>query len=208
MNDLEKKIAELASKMTPKHAEFVEAYLHSFCASEAYTSVYGAKKNRATSDVNGSKLLRNPKVQEYLKLRFEQRRALSIVDVQFSINKCMEILKHDYVGQTVNFSQEAYEALDEKTRKLIQGVKIKHKTFRYKSGDETEEQEYEVTFMSKDKALDMLNKILGAYSQKIDLTTQGDKLSFLDIARKLEEQGKLNGTSNKSSTKQKRNQPD
>jgi len=190
MNDLEKKLKALAAKMTPKHVEFVEAYLNTPVASMAYTAVYGAKKSRHTADVNGSKLLRSAKVRKYLDMRFEQRRSELAVDPLFSIKDDIKILHSDYAGQTMTFVKEDLEKLEPSVRLLIQDVKAKESQVK-KNNEWVSEWEYTVTFRSKDKAADRLNKLLGGYNTKIDLKGELNLTTFTDIVKKLEDEGKV-----------------
>lgn len=203
MKELEKKIKLQASKMTPKHVQFAEAYLTTMIASEAHKSVYGVKKNRNVQDVTASQLLRNPKVAAYIRLRFEQRKSEQLFDYSFTVNKCLEIVNSDFAGQSQVFSAEQYEDLDSDTRKLIQATKIRKKSFKNPAGVVEDEYEYEVTFMSKDKALDMLNKMGGHYMSRVDVTTGGKEVKTMsDVARRLEQIGAIgNGTSTNSSSK-------
>jgi len=203
MTDLEKKIKLQAAQMSPRHVQFAEAYLHTMLGSEAYRAVYGAKKTRAVCDTNGSRLLRHAKVAAYIKLRFEQRKSEQLFDFSFAVNKCLDIVNSDFAGQTHVFTKSGLADLDEKTRKLIQATKIKERIFKNADGKKETEYEYEVTFMSKDKALDMLNKMGGHYLSRVDVTTDGKELKTMsDVARALEAKGVIgNGTSTNSNPK-------
>ncbi len=58
-------------KVSDKRIVFAEQYIiHNRNATVAYKAVYGQDLNDNTAAVSASKLLRNPKIQEYLKGRF------------------------------------------------------------------------------------------------------------------------------------------
>lgn len=58
--------------LSPKHQAFVDAYLQSFNATDAYSIVY-QPKSRASAAVNGHKLLRNTKIADAISIRLQEK---------------------------------------------------------------------------------------------------------------------------------------
>lgn len=71
--------------------EFCELYLRTFNATKAYMEVYKVKYNTAT--VNGSRLLRNAKVQEYLSKLKKAHAAELFIDTQDLLEEEVKIAK-------------------------------------------------------------------------------------------------------------------
>ncbi|NBI01349.1 terminase [Lactobacillus kunkeei] len=71
--------------------EFCELYLRTFNATKAYMAVYKVKYNTAT--VNGSRLLRNAKVQEYLSKLKKAHAAELFIDTQDLLEEEVKIAK-------------------------------------------------------------------------------------------------------------------
>lgn len=201
MKDLQKKIAELSSKMPDKQVMYVEAYLSSFISRNAFIAVFGAKKTPAMTNTAASRVYRKVHVQELIQLRLAQRKEELHVDAMHSVNRCLQILDCDYAEQTEVFKNLGVKGLSPEAAKLIQGTKIKTRIIKNRDDPDEIETEYDITFQSKDKALDMLNKLGGQYQTRVDLTSGGKEItSMTDIARKLEEQGAIgNGTSTNGS---------
>ena len=59
--------------MTKKQKIFADEYLIDLNATRAYRVAYPSVKKDETAAVNGSKLLRNTKVQEYISERMQER---------------------------------------------------------------------------------------------------------------------------------------
>lgn len=59
----------IALSLTPKQKAFVDEYLVDLNATRAYRAVYKGCKSDGAASVNGSRLLANPKVAEYLAKR-------------------------------------------------------------------------------------------------------------------------------------------
>lgn len=187
-----KKVEKSNRSKKPKSAQeriidFVEAYLRNFNASAAYKAVFDCP-NVSWAAVEASKFLNHPEVQQYLQQRLKERRTQLHVDQAYVVHKLTEIVETDFTQSMRVMTYKQIEALPVEVRKLIQGVKLKKKTFeneqengRYNS---TTTEEYEVTFMSKDKAIEALGRHTGTFMKdnvrgNVDL----GQMSFTDMVK-------------------------
>lgn len=68
--------------MTERQKIFADHYIISLNATESYKKAYPKIKNIKTAEVNGSKLLRNTKVREYIDERLEKLKSERVADQQ------------------------------------------------------------------------------------------------------------------------------
>lgn len=173
-------------KINPKHAQFVEEYLLDWNATRAYLAVYSTK-NEGTAGTNAQRLLRSARVKEYLAKRVDERNAELKIDQTYVVKKLHEIVESDYCGQVRYLTEDQLEDLPLNVRKLIQSVKIKKHTTRYNRSDvEHEDQTYEVRFMSKDKAIELLGKHTGAFNKDNDSNINVNVKGFAAIINELD----------------------
>ena len=174
------------SGLSRNHQLFCEEYLLDFNGTRAYQTVY-KKKNAASSGVDATKLLRKASVQEYLRVRIEERNAQLQVDQTYVINKCKQVLEADYTDAVKYMSKEDFEAMPEDQRKLVQSVKIKKSRQSYNHGkEEVETETYQVTFMSKDAANDLLAKHTGMSLKGADKALASGLKGFAQIVKELD----------------------
>lgn len=79
------------TKLTEKQLAFVDYYLETLNAREAYKRAYGTKNNN-TADSNASKLLSNTKVKSIIDEKLEQiksKRIAKVTEVQEFLTSCM-----------------------------------------------------------------------------------------------------------------------
>lgn len=67
-------------KLTEKQKRFADYYIETGNATESYHRAYGGK--RTTADANGTKLLGNTRVKEYIKERNKQLESDRIADME------------------------------------------------------------------------------------------------------------------------------
>lgn len=172
---------------TPKSAEirvveFVEAYLLNFNASTAYLTAF-ERCSPSSAAACASAYLNDVNVQQYLQRRLKERREQLHLDQSYVVRKLTDIVETDYTQAISVMTEEQLQAMPEHVRKLVQGVKLKKKTWLSgENNDEEITEEYEVTFMSKDKALEALGKHTGAFARDnmkgvVDL----GKMSYTDM---------------------------
>lgn len=165
--------------------EFVDNYVLDFNATRAYGEVWGST-NDGTNRTESSKYLAKPDVQQYLRSVLKARQDALHLDTAYVVRKYTEIVEADYtqVMKVMTYNQIA--SLPAPVRKLIQGVKIKKNKFeneqengRYNS---RETEEYEVTFMSKDKAIEALGRFTGAFAKdNVKGVVDLGKMSYTDM---------------------------
>lgn len=173
------------SPLPLKEKTFLEEYLLDWNGTRAYMHVYKCKNENTAASLS-NRLLRKVKVQEYLAKRVEERNLELRIDQTYVINKAKEIVECDYSG-TVEMTESKLESLPLATRKLIQSVKIKKKTTTSDRFDtETEEVTYLVTFMSKDRAHEMLAKHTGTYAKDNERDVNLNIKGFAAIVAELE----------------------
>jgi len=165
--------------------EFVEAYLLNFNASKAYSTVFDRPIDHSVHSL-ASTYLSDPTVQQYLQKRLKERRDQLHIDQTYVVRKYVDIVETDYTQGVQVMSGAQLKAMPENIRMLVQGVKIKKKTFeneqengRYNS---TTTEEYEVTFMSKDKAIEALGRHTGTFAKdNVKGVADLSKMSYTDF---------------------------
>lgn len=152
--------------MTKKQKIFADEYLIDLNATRAYRVAYPSVKKDETAAVNGSKLLRNTKVQEYISERMQERQERTEVTQDMVIKELASIAFSkvtDYVEirsngvcstavikPTTNLSDQQVSA--------IAGIKEGANGIEIKLND-------------KEKALELLGRHLGMWNDKLDIKT-------------------------------------
>lgn len=148
--------------MTEKQKRFCDEYVVDLNATRAYKVAYPRTKQR-TAEVNGSKLLSNTEVQEYIELR------------QKDIQKRTEVTQEKVIKElaAIAFSNATEFAsvkgnkvkikntndLDECVKKAIVGIKKGKNGIEIKSAD-------------KVQALELLGKYFGIFKDKVDVNVE------------------------------------
>ena len=171
--------------------EFVEAYLLNFNATKAYSKVFERLADHSATAA-ASEYLRTDNVQQYLQKRLKERRKELHADQNYVVRKLLDIVETDYVDSIQYLTKEQIDKIPKEVRPLIQTIKVS-KNSSYRTDSEGREfsndsKTYEVTFMSKDKALELLGKHTGAF-MKDNVQGQYDmgKMSFTDAMKSISE---------------------
>lgn len=166
-----------------KHEEreklFAQEYVKHFVAQRAYQAIYPNAKE-GTANSGGSEYMSRPSVKAEIEKLLEERKNLSMIDSLYVVNKLHSIVEADYLSNIQYLTKEQFSRMTPEMRRLVQDVKIiKNKnttvtdTKEYSSESET----FKVTFMSKDKALELLGRHLGTFAKdnesKVDVTVKG-----------------------------------
>lgn len=85
----------MAAKLTDKQKAFADYYIISMNATDAYKRAYPNVKTDNAAAVNGNKLLRNAKIQEYLSQNMQTRADATIATQDDILNKLTEIAFND-----------------------------------------------------------------------------------------------------------------
>lgn len=163
--------------MTDAQKRFCDEYLIDLNATRAYKVAYSRCKKDETANVNGSKLLRNTKVQEYISERMKEREQRTEIKQDMVIKELANIaffnIKNIYNN---NGTLKTVKDIDEETIRAISSVKVLQKAGAMKINVNMEGQDNEVPiehiqeqtieFKTNDKvkALELLGKHLGMFS--------------------------------------------
>lgn len=152
------------SKLTDKQKKFVNEYLIDLNATRAYKAVYSSCKKDETARANGSRLLTNANVVGYLDERqkkLEERTEITqdrvlkeIASVAFANGTDFATLDVDGGSIKVKFVPTALLSADKKA--AIAGIKETQVGIEIKLND-------------KMKALELLGKHLGMFTDKVEL---------------------------------------
>lgn len=169
-------------KMTNAQKRFCDEYLIDLNATRAYKVAYRCKKDE-TASVNGSKLLRNTKVQEYISQKqkeIQKRTEITqdkvikeLANIAFSngtdfvqiVERQYEENIYDDDGNCIGTKPKKYKCLEltatdeltEEQKSAIAGIKQTTNGIEIKTND-------------KVKALELLGKHLGIFNDKLELS--------------------------------------
>lgn len=148
--------------MTEKQKIFANEYLIDLNATRAYRVAYPSVKKDEVAAVNGSKLLRNTKVQEYISERMQERQQRTEVTQDMVVKELAAIAfarATDYAevkGGTVRIKDT--DVLSDQQIRAIAGIKEGANGIEIKLND-------------KEKALELLGRHLGMWNDKLDIKT-------------------------------------
>ena len=173
-----------ANKLTPKQKLFIEEYLIDLNATRAYKVAYPNVTKDETAAQAGSRMLRNVKVQEKIAERMRDREIRTEITQDKVLKELAAIAfanGSDFArvvtktgfnkqGKEVQYQDvelEETDQLPEEKKKAIAGIKMG------KNG-------IEVSTCDKVKALELLGRHLGMFSDKVQLET-GEKGVTINI---------------------------
>ena len=148
--------------MTKKQKIFADEYLIDPNATQAYRVAYLSVKKDGVAAVNGSKLLRNTKVQEYISERMQERQQHTEVTQDMVVKELAAIAfarATDYAavrGGAVCIKDT--DSLSDEQIRAIAGIKEGANSIEIKMND-------------KEKALELLGRRLGMWNDKLDIKT-------------------------------------
>lgn len=165
---------------------FVDNYLSDFNAKRAYLETINPKVTPESATAQASKLLTDRNVQQYLSEKLNERRQQLHVDQSYVVRKLLDITEIDYVESIQHLTKNELEKIPKDVRKLIQSVKLIKTKTNNESGEFLTEK-YEVVFMNKDKALELLGKHTGTF-MKDNVQGQFDmgRMGFTDALKELD----------------------
>lgn len=139
---------------------FVKEYLKDLNGTQAYIRAGYKVKNENVAAVYASKLLRKPKVQEKIQKAMAEREKRTEITQDRVLKEIANLAFTDRTG-IVNLKNNSliiknFDELSEEQKACISGVK---------------ETKYgiEVTFYNKEKALEMLGRHLGMFTEKLEV---------------------------------------
>lgn len=150
--------------MTDAQKRFCDEYLIDLNATRAYKVAYSRCKKDETANVNGSKLLRNTKVQEYISERMKEREKRTGITQDMVIKELAKIAFLDIRKlYTENGQLKNIADIDSDTVGAISQLETLEEYEGY--GDDREKigDTQKVKLLDKTKALELLGKHLGMF---------------------------------------------
>ena len=151
---------------------FVDEYLKHFVGARAYKALRPDVLD-STANSEATKLIRRPEVIELINKGLEERKKATRIDTHYVISKLHSIVEADYISNIQFLTKSQFDKIPEDVRRLIQDVQIvKTKSVKnYLESERTTEKEmFKVTFMSKDKAVELLGRHTGAWAKDNEST--------------------------------------
>lgn len=146
--------------MTKNRNIFIDEYLIDLNATRAYKVAYPKVKNDNTAAVNGSKLLRNTKVKKEIEKRMKEREKRTEITQDKVLKEIANLAFIDRTDIVKIISGKLvikdFSELTPEQRACISSIKVT------KFG-------IDVTFYNKEKALELLGKHLGMFTEKLEV---------------------------------------
>ncbi len=159
--------------MTDAQKRFCDEYLTDLNATRAYKVAYLRCKKDETANVNGSKLLRNAKVQEYISEKMKEREKRTEITQDMVIKELAKIAFLDIRKlYTENGQLKNIADMDSDTAGAISSLETLEEYEGY--GDDREKigDTQKVKLLDKTKALELLGRHLGIFNDKIDVNVK------------------------------------
>lgn len=177
--------------MTDAQKRFCDEYLIDLNATRAYKVAYSRCKKDETASVNGSKLLRNTKVQEYISRKQKEIEKRTEVTQDRVIKELAKIAFLDIRKlYTDNGQLKNVADLDSDTAGAISSLETLEEYDGY--GDDREKigDTQKVKLLDKTKALELLGRHLGIFNDKLDVNVkekQEKKNAISDILNQMQD---------------------
>lgn len=157
--------------MTNAQKRFCDEYLIDFNATRAYKVAYPNCKKDETASVNGSKLLRNTKVQEYISERQKEAEERTKVTQDMVIKELAKIAFMD-IRKLYNRCGELknIQDIDADSAGAISSLETLEEFEGYGEDREQIGDTRKVKLLDKTKALELLGKHLGMFKDKIEIS--------------------------------------
>lgn len=159
--------------MTDAQKRFCDEYLIDLNATRAYKVAYSRCKKDETANVNGSKLLRNTKVQEYISKKQKEIEKRTEITQDMVIKELAKIAFLDIRKlYTENGQLKNIADIDSDTAGAISQLETLEEYEGY--GDDREKigDTQKVKLLDKTKALELLGRHLGIFNDKIDVNVK------------------------------------
>ena len=159
--------------MTNAQKIFCNEYLIDLNATRAYKVAYKRCKKDETANVNGSKLLRNAKVQEYISEKMKEREKRTEITQDMVIQELAKIAFLD-IRKLYNKNGELknIQDIDESTARAIVSLETLEEYDGYGRDREKIGDTQKVKLLDKTKALELLGRHLGIFNDKIDVNVK------------------------------------
>ena len=159
--------------MTDAQKRFCDEYLIDLNATRAYKVAYSRCKKDETASVNGSKLLRNTKVQEYISRKQKEIEKRTEVTQDRVIKELAKIAFLDIRKlYTDNGQLKNVADLDSDTAGAISSLETLEEYDGYGEDREKIGDTQKVKLLDKTKALELLGRHLGIFNDKLDVNVK------------------------------------
>lgn len=166
------------SKLTDKQEMFCQEYIKDLNATQAAIRAGYSKK---TAEVIGSENLIKPKVKERIQELKDKRVQRTKIDADYMTKTLQSWLEVD-VTQLLSLTVEQIKSLPLEVRKMVQAAKP--------TNIKTEDGQvlYDIKFVSKEKAAEMLSKHIGYFEKDNEqkITLENNALTNISEAKQLE----------------------
>lgn len=159
--------------MTDAQKRFCDEYLIDLNATRAYKVAYKSCKKDETANVNGSRLLRNAKVQEYISKKQKEIEKRTEVTQDRVIQELARIAFLDISKlYNENGKLKNIQDIDKDTVRAISSLETLEEYDGY--GDDREKigDTQKVKLLDKTKALELLGRHLGIFNDKLDVNVK------------------------------------
>ena len=154
----------LTSRTVEKYKRIIdEWFINKFNGAAAYRSFYPNIKKEDTATVNFSKIQALPEMKEYTALKHQEASKIVEATHKGILKELQNWIQSD-ITETISLSADEIKELPIEIRRLITKYKSRFKHFYDKDGHllNTEET-IELHFVSKERAIEMVNKHIGFY---------------------------------------------
>ncbi len=156
--------------MTDAQKRFCDEYLIDLNATRAYKVAYSRCKKDETANVNGSKLLRNAKVQEYISAKQKEIEKRTEVTQDMVIKELAKIAFLDIRKlYTENGQLKNVADIDSDTAGAISSLETLEEYEGFGNDREKIGDTQKVRLLDKTKALELLGKHLGMFKEKVEI---------------------------------------
>lgn len=159
--------------MTDAQKRFCDEYLIDLNATRAYKVAYPNTKREETASSNGSRMLRNDKVQNYISEKMKEREQRTEITQDMVIKELAKIAFLDIRKlYTENGQLKNVADIDDDTAGAISSLETLEEYDGY--GDDREKigDIQKVKLLDKTKALELLGRHLGIFNDKLDLNVK------------------------------------
>lgn len=156
-----------------------EWFVNSFNGRQAYKKYYPNSKDE-TATTNFSKIQLIPEVKEYIDFKYEEASKYVEMTTKGILNELKNWIESD-ITDTIGLSPEEIKLLPKSFRRLINKYKETENSYWDKDGNElSKTKTIELSFVSKERAMDMINKHLGFYRADNEQKKASINLDLID----------------------------
>lgn len=160
--------------LNDKQKQFCEEYLIDLNATQ---SAIRAGYSEKTAHSIGSENLMKPEIQNYISILKEKRNKRVQITQDEVLNQLLTWLNSD-ITETFGLTQSQIKELPIEIRRLITSYKRTVRSIPMGNGKSIEEENVELKFVSKEKAIEMVNKHIGFYEADNKIVLEKRKIGY------------------------------